>query len=259
MEVERTDGNLVLPRATWPIARSRLRLLLEDSDRATNPVATRRRYPRKQTHNTGLADRIASTCPSQTSHCVALSSFFERTGAVQSWPSPLPDGTILAAKAKEIYKPVGSRYALTIRQSLQSQYPEREPVVGSDGSWSNFYFQENLDTSARDAQFTNRGLVECWRDKGPVAMMRQVSDKPTSSYKILGLALVAGWGEGYFIFDGFQTDGRSERNEMDFRARGLQKQARRCRRTVEESNVFMPLGIASSEKQVPRFVVNVSS
>jgi hypothetical protein len=55
---------------------------------------------------------------------------------------------------------------------------------------------------------------------------RQVSDKPTSIYKILGLALVAGWGEGYFIIDGFQTDGRSERNEMDFRARSLQKQAR---------------------------------
>jgi putative restriction endonuclease len=142
-------------------------------------------------------------------HRTALSWFFERTGTVQSWPSPLPDGTILATKAKGIYKPVWSRYALTIRQSLQSLYPDREPVVRPDGSWSYFYFQENLDTAARDSEFTNRGLVECWRDKVPVAVMRQVSAKPTSMYKILGLALVAGWGEGYFIFEGFRPDGRS--------------------------------------------------
>jgi len=34
---------------------------------------------------------------------------------------------------------------------------------------------------------------------------------------------------------------------------------RHCARTVQESNVFMPLGLALSEKQVPRFVGNVST
>jgi hypothetical protein len=33
----------------------------------------------------------------------------------------------------------------------------------------------------------------------------------------------------------------------------------RCARTVQESNVCMPLGIALSEKQIPRFVGNVGS
>jgi hypothetical protein len=32
-----------------------------------------------------------------------------------------------------------------------------------------------------------------------------------------------------------------------------------CAKTVPESDVFMPLGLALSEKQVPRFVGNVSS
>ena len=32
-----------------------------------------------------------------------------------------------------------------------------------------------------------------------------------------------------------------------------------CARTVQECNVFMPLGIALSEKQIPRCVGNVSS
>ena len=82
-------------------------------------------------------------------------------------------------------------------------------MLRTDGTWSYFYFQENRDANARDSEFTNRGLVECWRDKVPVAVMRQVSDKPRSTYRILGLALVAGWGEGYFVFEGFRPDGQS--------------------------------------------------
>jgi hypothetical protein len=33
----------------------------------------------------------------------------------------------------------------------------------------------------------------------------------------------------------------------------------RCARSVHESNVFSPLGLALSEKQIPRVVGNVSS
>ena len=32
-----------------------------------------------------------------------------------------------------------------------------------------------------------------------------------------------------------------------------------CARTVHESNVFIPFGLLLSEKQIPRFVGNVSS
>ncbi len=32
-----------------------------------------------------------------------------------------------------------------------------------------------------------------------------------------------------------------------------------CARTVHESNVFIPFGLLFSEKQIPRFIGNVSS
>lgn len=142
-------------------------------------------------------------------HQSALQWFVDRIGTEQHWPDPLPDGTILATRAKGIYKPSWSRYALTIRQTLGSSYPDRDPVAGPDGSWSYFYFQENPDAEARDSEFTNRGMVQCWRDKVPVAVMLQVSEKPRSTYRILGLALVAGWGGGYFVLQGFRPDGQS--------------------------------------------------
>jgi hypothetical protein len=142
-------------------------------------------------------------------HQSALQWFVDRVGTEQNWPNPLPDGTILATRAKGIYKPGWTQYALTIRQTLSSSYPDREPVLRPDGSWSYFYFQENPDAESRDAEFTNRGLIECWRDKVPVAVMRQVSERPKSTYRILGLALVAGWGGGYFVLEGFRPDGQS--------------------------------------------------
>jgi len=38
-----------------------------------------------------------------------------------------------------------------------------------------------------------------------------------------------------------------------------QRSSNHCVRSVQKSNVFMPLDIALSEKQIPRFVGNVSS
>jgi putative restriction endonuclease len=142
-------------------------------------------------------------------HRSALSWFIERTGTEQNWPEPLPDGTLLATKAKGIYKPSWTSYALTVRQTLGGPYPDRDPVLRADGSWSYFYFQENHDAGERDSEFTNRGLISCWRDKVPVAVMRQVTEQPRSQYRIWGLALVAGWGNGYFILEGFRSDGQS--------------------------------------------------
>jgi putative restriction endonuclease len=164
---------------------------------------------------------LLATLPEK--HQAALVWFLDRAGTEQNWPEPLPDGTILATKAKGIYKPSWSRYALTIRETIGSPYPDRDPKLRPDGSWSYFYFQENRDAAARDSEFTNRGLVACWRDKVPVAVMRQVSEKPRSTYRILGLALVAGWGDGYFVFEGFRPDGQSigRGSAADFRQAGL--------------------------------------
>lgn len=118
-------------------------------------------------------------------HRAALEWFIARSGTDQPWPKPLLDGTLLASKAKGIYKPSWTDYALSVRQSLTGPYPDREPVVRADGTWSYAYFQEGTDPETRDAEYANRGLVACLRDLVPVGVMRQVSAKPTSLYRVL--------------------------------------------------------------------------
>lgn len=138
-------------------------------------------------------------------HIAALRWFEAHAGEVARWPSPLPDGTLLASKAKGIYKPAWSPYALSVRQSLESPYPDREIQELSDGLWRYRYFQENLDLDATTAEFTNVGLLNCYRDLVPVGVMLQVRPKPDSRYLIKGLAMVNGWEQGYFNLDGLPT------------------------------------------------------
>ena len=152
----------------------------------------------------------------------ALLWFAEKAGTEQPWPQPLelPEGeTLLASKAKGIYKPAWSSYALSVRQSLGGQYPDRDPIIRPNGTWLYWYFQENEDPTARDDEYTNRGLMECWRDSVPVGVMRQTQAGPRPRYQILGLALVAGWDGGYFFLEGFAPDGqaypRGPRGELE--------------------------------------------
>ncbi len=143
-------------------------------------------------------------------HRTALRWFVERAGQEHPWPQAVEAGnerTLLASRAKGIYKPEWSEYALSVRQTLGGPYPDRDPMMRIDGTWSYAYFQENEDPAARDEEFTNRGLVACWRDRVPVGVMRQVSRRPRVRYCVLGVALVAGWDAGYFFLDGFSPVG----------------------------------------------------
>lgn len=142
-------------------------------------------------------------------HKEALIWFIRKAGTEQSWPKPLPDGTILATKAKGIYKPGWAKYALSVRQTLDGPYPDRDPVKRPDGTWAYSYYQENDAPEDRDSAYTNRGLIACWEDKVPVGVMRQTSSKPRVRYHILGLALVVGWDGGYFFLEGFGPGGYS--------------------------------------------------
>ena len=137
-------------------------------------------------------------------HRAALEWFDQHAGQEVPWPRPLQDGTLLASKAKGIYKPQWSEYALSVRQSLLGPYPDREVIHNSDGTWTYLYYQERLDAGLRDAVFTNRGLVLCRNDLVPVGVMIQTKPKPHVRYRVLGLALVTGWDEGYFYFQGFE-------------------------------------------------------
>lgn len=140
-------------------------------------------------------------------HRSALLWFAGHAGTTQPWPEKLDDGTILATMAKGIYKPAWSEYALSVRQTIGGPYPDKEPVHRADGTWRYMYFQEGSDPTARDAEFTNKGLIACCRDGIPVGVMRQVSKKPSVRYEILGLALIVSWERGYFHLEGFSTEG----------------------------------------------------
>lgn len=143
-------------------------------------------------------------------HRQALRWYLDRSGQEHSWPKPVEingQQTLLATQAKGIYKPGWTKYALSVRQTLGGPYLDLDPVVRPDGTWSYKYFQENSEPSARDEEFTNRGLVACWDDRVPVGVMRQVSGKPHVRYRVLGLALVTGWDEGYFFLEGFSPSG----------------------------------------------------
>ena len=78
-------------------------------------------------------------------HRSALVWFEQNAGQEVGWPKPLPDGTFLATRAKGIYKPAWSKYALSVRQTLGGPYPDREVQVTADGNWVLEYFQEDLD------------------------------------------------------------------------------------------------------------------
>lgn len=131
-------------------------------------------------------------------HRRALSWFAEREGHEVPWPQPLPDGTLLACRPKGIYKPAWSKYTLSVRESLDRSYPDEEPIVRPDGSWTYRYFQENLSAKARDKEFTNASLLACTEDSVPVGVFRQVARKPKPRYHVLGIAFVRGWREGFF-------------------------------------------------------------
>jgi hypothetical protein len=118
-----------------------------------------------------------------------------------SWPDALPDGTLLATRAKGIYKPAWNEYALSVRQTMEGPYADRDPILRRDGSWIYLYHQEG-DPKLRDEYFTNVAMMGCMRDGVPIGVMRQMNPSPSPQYQVLGLAMVTGWGGGYFVLEG---------------------------------------------------------
>jgi putative restriction endonuclease len=135
-------------------------------------------------------------------HRNALSWYAVNHRRTIGWPSALPDGTHLVTKAKGIYKPKWSKYALSVRETLTGRYSDRQPIFRRDGSWVYVYHQEG-DPDLNNNRFTNNGLHACIIDDIPVGVLRQVNGKPQVRYEVLGLAMVTGSGEGYFLLEGF--------------------------------------------------------
>ena len=87
-------------------------------------------------------DDLIDRLPEQ--HREALLWFAQNAGAEVSWPDPLSSGTLLATKAKGIYKPAWTEYALSVRTTLDSPYSDGEREPGPRGTWSMRYSQEGV-------------------------------------------------------------------------------------------------------------------
>ncbi len=147
-------------------------------------------------------------------HRAALEWFLDKRGSVGGWPQPLavpgvPEPTLLAAKAKGIYKPQWSLYALSVREMLKSPYNDQPPVEFPDGSWTYRYFQEGYDLENPAGEYTNQGLFHCLADTVPVGVFRQVTATRPVQYEYRGLALVTDWRAGWFTLSSF-SEGRKE-------------------------------------------------
>lgn len=158
-----------------------------------------------------MPDWRETTSNLKEDHLEALTWFEERSGEIVTWAelqSHAEDGARLVNQAKGIYKPAYTDYALSVRQTLTSPYADKEVEYRSDGSWLYPYFQENSDPSRRDSEATNRGLIRCMEDKVPVAVLIQTKPKPGVEYRVLGLARVREWLNGYFFLHGSSEVGR---------------------------------------------------
>jgi putative restriction endonuclease len=94
-------------------------------------------------------------------HADALHWFSDHTGQTVGWDEikdHADQGARLVTQAKGIYKPHYTNFALSVRQTLDSPYADKEIERRADGSWVYPYFQENPDPSQRDREATNPGL-----------------------------------------------------------------------------------------------------
>ncbi len=132
------------------------------------------------------------------SHKNALQWFAINAEKEIPWTGALDDGTFLFTKAKGIYKPKNSKYALSIRHAPKTQYKDDEPVFNPDGSWSYNYHQEEDPSKLPKELYTNQGLLACMEDQVPVGVAIKINEKPNVRYKILGLATVVSLKDGKF-------------------------------------------------------------
>lgn len=96
----------------------------------------------------------------------------------------------LTTKAKGIFKPAWSPYALSVRHVPESHYGDTISESNRSG-WSMRYAAEApQNRSVKDA-FGNRVLLSCMRYEIPVGILIRLRPKPDTTYREQGLARVS--------------------------------------------------------------------
>jgi hypothetical protein len=117
-------------------------------------------------------------------------------------PYELLDQNRLVTKAKGIFKPKDTEYALSIRQVIGSRYNDGEVARFERGVWKLEYAQEGDTESDLQSLYANRGLLACMRDSVPVGVLIQTRPKPNTTYFVVGTALVMSIKGNLFVLIG---------------------------------------------------------
>jgi putative restriction endonuclease len=150
-------------------------------------------------------------------HLRSLEWFRDNTGVVEGWPTPFADeNQFVVNKAKGIHKPAGSDHALSVRISADN-YSNTGPDIYADDTWKLIYHEERRTNATDPGGFaTNRGLLKCLEDKIPIGVMKQISGKPETKYRIFGLGFVTDYSDGFFVIEGpvdLNVGGQTSDNE----------------------------------------------
>lgn len=108
-----------------------------------------------------------------------------------------------------IFKPAWSDYALSIVIRTTSPYEDKDEVIFlEDGRWLMTYSPRAGGMQIAD----NRALVKCMDEHVPIGVFRQITDKTSrkhgSTYRVLGLGLIAGYDANRDVFV-IESAGRS--------------------------------------------------
>lgn len=140
-------------------------------------------------------------------HSSALTWFLIKKNKVISWPDKLINGDLVCTKAKAIYKPAWSKYALSVYETLDGPYPDKEPIFRSNGTWQYEYYQEGEGINDFDKHYVNIAMQNNMEDRIPVGVMRQVKRKPNPEYLVLGIAYPVAYKNGWFVLEGVNDAG----------------------------------------------------
>ncbi|TDB38199.1 MAG: HNH endonuclease [Actinobacteria bacterium] len=122
---------------------------------------------------------------------------------------------------KGIWKPAGIPYAVSVVQTHKGVYDDQDPILHpTDGTWQYFYHQQGKtaeDFRDPGRHFANEALFRCMADGIPVGVI--IPGATGRGYQVLGLAMVAGYNQGFFELVGPVSVG------IDSRANALENRA----------------------------------
>jgi putative restriction endonuclease len=128
-------------------------------------------------------------------HRRLLRWFDQHAGELVSYAELDRPGRKLVHKPKGIWKPANWKYALSVRETLNSTYGDTPIINRSTGEWEYLYHKET------NGDARNLGLTNCMRDGVPVGVVIQQTPKPNVTYWVVGLGRITRYDGSWFTIE----------------------------------------------------------